>query len=125
RQHPGLVLGPVNGVLPTTTVSTSFLRNTQLLDALHEVIKLGAGQAEILPLTPLIRVLQGNNQLKFVVEMPPDLSEEIHYAPGLGNVAEFTYQPEAPTGTVAIVGDATAGIGRVIKERVSQEAHDA
>lgn len=125
RQHPGLVLGPVNGVLPTTTVSTSFLRNTLLLDALHEVIKLGAGQAEILPLTPLIRVLQGNNQLTFVVEMPPDLSEEIHYAPGLGNVAEFTYQPEAPTGTVAIVGDATAGIGRVIKERVSQEAHDA
>jgi len=39
-----------------------------------------------------------------------------------GNVESLDYEPTAPVDTVAIVGDATAGTGRVVKERINTAA---
>lgn len=125
RRTPGLVLGPVNNVLAGVTVSTSFTRDAVLADALREVVRLGAVAAGIWPRRPRLRVVPVNNQLQFVVELPPDLSADVVFSRELGNVDESEYAPEAPTDTVAIVGDATPGTGRVFKERINTAAHNA
>lgn len=125
RLTPGLALGVDNNILPGVTISTSFTRDTVLSDALREVARLGAVAAGTWPRRPRLRIVPANNQLQFVVEMPPDLSGSVMFSRELGNVAELGYEPEAPADTVAIVGDATAGVGRVVKERINTAAHAA
>ncbi|WP_431935789.1 Gp37-like protein [Micromonospora sp. RP3T] len=125
RRTPGLVLGPVNGILPGVTVSTSFTRDAVLSDAARTLAQLGAESAGILPRVPRLRVLPVNGRLEFVVELPPDLSDTIIFSRALGNVQAMRYAPEAPRDTVAIVGDATAGVGRIVKERTNTAAHAA
>lgn len=125
RQTPGLVLGTDNNILPGVTISTSFTRDAVLLDGLREVARLGAVAAGTWPRRPRLRITQASNQLQFVVEMPPDLSASVVFSRELGSLSELAYEPEAPTDTVAIVGDATAGVGRVVKERVNSAAHSA
>lgn len=125
RRTPGLVLGTDNGILPGVTVSTSFTRDTVLTDALRELARLAGVAAGTTPRVPRFRIVQGDHQLQFVVTMPADLSNSVIFSRELGNIAELEYEPEAPTATVAIVGDATAGTGRVVKERVNTAAHTA
>lgn len=125
RRTPGLVLGTDNGILPGVTVSTSFTRDTVLSDALREVARLAGVAAATTPRVPRFRVVQGTNELEFVVTMPDDLSASVVFSRELGNVASLEYEPEAPFDTVAIVGDATAGTGRVVKERINTTAHTA
>lgn len=125
RQTPGLVLGADNNTLPGITVSTSFTRDTVLSDGLREIVRLGAVAAGTWPRRPRLRILPANNQLEFVVEMPPDLSASVQFSRDLGSLSDLGYEPAAPTDTVAIVGDATAGVGRVVKERINTAAHAA
>lgn len=125
RRTPGLVLGTDNGILPGVTVSTSFTRDAVLSDALRELARLAGVAAGTTPRVPRFRIVQGTNQLEFVVTMPADLSGSVVFSRELGNVASLDYEPEAPADTVAIVGDATAGVGRVVKERTNAGAHSA
>ncbi|MEV1315375.1 hypothetical protein AB0J14_04740 [Micromonospora arborensis] len=123
RWTPGLVLGAHNGTLPGITISTSFTRDVVLSDALREIVRLGAVAAGIYPRRQRFRILPEGGQLRFVVELPPDLSQSVIFSRALGNVEVADYAPEAPTDTVAIVGDATAGAGRIVKERINTAAH--
>ncbi|MEU7590644.1 hypothetical protein AB0A95_30680 [Micromonospora sp. NPDC049230] len=125
RRTPGLVLGPDNNVLPGVTISTSFTRDVVLSDALREVVRLGAVAADVYPRRPRLRIIHAAGQLQFVVEMPPDLSDAVIFSRALGNVEMTDYAPESPRDTVAIVGDATAGPGRIVKERTNADAHAA
>jgi hypothetical protein len=125
RRTPGLVLGADNGILPGVTISTSFTRDAVLTDALREVARLAGVAAGTTPRVPRFRIVQGAGQLQFVVTMPADLSGSVVFSRELGNIAALEYEPEAPTATVAIVGDATAGVGRIVKERSNADAHTA
>jgi hypothetical protein len=125
RQTPGLVLGADNGLLPGTTISTSFTRDTVLADAVREVMRLGGVAAGIWPRVPRFQIIPANGQLEFVVTLPADLSGSVLFSRDLGNISESDHDPEAPTDTVAIVGDATAGTGRIVKERINTAAHTA
>lgn len=126
RQTPGLVLGPLAGdILPDTTVSTSFGRDVILSDAVREVLRLGALAAGTWPRVPRAQIIPAGGQLEFRLSMPPDLSAEVIYSRDAGTLAAYTWEPEPPVHTVAIVGDATAGTGRVISERVNSGAHAA
>lgn len=112
RRVPGLVLGADNGL--GTTVSTSFTRATHLTDALREVARLGGGLG--------FRTQQVGTQIQFQVYAPRDLTDTVWFSRDLGNIRDVDYEPEAPKATVAIVGDAAAGTGRVIKERTNTAA---
>jgi hypothetical protein len=125
RRTPGLVLGTDHGILTGITVSTSFTRDVILSDAVREVLRLGAVAAGTLPRLPLMRIVPAGGQLRFEVTMPADRSGEVIFSRALGNVASSEYEPSAPVDTVAIVGDATAGVGRVVKERANSAAHTA
>ncbi|HEX8347258.1 MAG TPA: siphovirus ReqiPepy6 Gp37-like family protein, partial [Actinoplanes sp.] len=119
RRVPGLVLGPDNNLMPGVTVSTSFDRAMVLTDALREVARLPGG------LGLGFRIVQVGGTLQFDVFQPQDLSNEIVFSRSMGNIAELGYSRAAPTATVAIVGDATAGVGRIVSERVNTVAHTA
>lgn len=116
RRVPGLVLGTDNGLLPGVTVSTSFTRDVILTDALREVSRLAGG------LGLGYRVTQVGTTIEFQVFAPRDLSGSVVFSRELGNVDQLDYVPTAPTNTVALVGDATAGTGRVVKERIDAAA---
>lgn len=116
RRVPGLVLGTDNGLMPGVTISTSFTRDTILTDALRECSRLAGG------LGIGFRIQQVNTTLEFQTFAPRDLSASVVYGRSFGNVESLSYEPSAPTDTVAIVGDATAGAARVVKERSSAAA---
>lgn len=116
RRVPGLVLASPVGLMPGVTVSTSFLRDTILTDALREVSRLAGG------LGIGWQVTQVGAVKTFQTYAPRDLSGSVVFSRDLGNVESLTYEPTAPTCTVALVGDATAGTGRVVKERINTAA---
>jgi hypothetical protein len=119
RRLPGLTMAANAGLLPGVTISTSFVRNTILTDALREVARLAGG-------TGLgWRIVQTSTGLQFQVFKPTDRSSSVVFSRAMGNVREITHSQSAPTATVAIVGDATAGTGRVIRERINTTAHTA
>jgi hypothetical protein len=120
RRFPGFVLGADNGLLPGATVSTSFTRDTVLTDALREVSRLSAGANGGLGLG--FRLVQVAATIEFQVFAPRDLSGVVVFGREFGNIESLDYEPTAPTDTVAIVGDATAGTGRVVKERINTAA---
>jgi hypothetical protein len=116
RQLPGLTIAANANLLPGASVSASFTRDTILSDALREVSRLAGG-------TGLgWRIVQAGSGLRFELFKPVDRSTSIVFSRLMGNVRELTYSQSAPTCTVAIVGDATAGVGRVIKERANAAA---
>lgn len=120
RQFPGFVLGTDNNLLPAVTVSTSFTRDTVLTDALREVSRLSAGGNNGLGLG--YRLAQVGTTIQFQVFAPRDLAGVVVFGRSFGNVESVDYEPTAPVDTVAIVGDATAGTGRVIRERINTAA---
>lgn len=120
RQFPGLVLGTDNNLLPAVTVSTSFTRDTVLTDALREVSRLSAAGNGGLGLG--YRLVQVGATIQFQVFAPRNLAGVVVFGREFGNVESLDYEPTAPVDTVAIVGDATAGAGRVIHERTNTAA---
>jgi hypothetical protein len=120
RRVPGFVLGTDGNLLPGATVSTSFTRDTILTDALREVSRLSANANSGLGLG--YRLVQVGATIEFQVFRPRDLAGVVVFGRDFGNVETLDYEPTAPTDTVAIVGDATAGTGRIIKERINAAA---
>jgi hypothetical protein len=120
RRVPGFVLGADGNLLPGAVVSTSFTRDTILTDALREVSRLSANANSGLGLG--YRLVQVGATIEFQVFRPRDLAGVVVFGREFGNVETLEYEPTAPTDTVAIVGDATAGVGRVIKERINAAA---
>lgn len=112
RRFPELVLGVDHGV--GTAISTSFVRSVVLTDALREVLRLGGNLG--------MRAYQDGAQVKFEVYAPQNLTATVWFSRGLGNVKELTFEYAAPTATVALAGDATAGVARVVRERVNTVA---
>lgn len=118
RRLTGLTVAASAG-LTATTVTTSWTRDTVLSDALRDVSRLSG--------TPGLgwRIAQVSTGLQFQPFKRADLTNSVVFSRPMGNIRELTYSQSAPTATVAIVGDATAGTGRVIKERINTAAHTA
>lgn len=119
RRLTGLTMAANATLLPGVTVSASFTRDTVLSDALREVSRLAGGVGLGW------RIVQFGSGLQFQVYKPTDRTASIVFSRAMGNVREIMFSQSAPTATVAIVGDATAGTGRVIKERINTAAHTA
>ncbi len=119
RRLPGLTMAANASLLPGVTISTSFTRDTVLSDALREVARLAGGNGLGW------RIVQTSTGLQFQVFKPVDRSSSVVFSRAMGNIREVTHSQSAPTATVAIVGDATAGTGRVIRERINTGAHTA
>lgn len=111
REVPGLILGDVAGVGSAVTQSFRF---TQLGDALRAVAVAGGGLGFRVVVTGSLNI---DAQIEFQVYQPRDLAGSVRFSRSLGNLRAITFEPSAPTATVAIVGGADAGIDRVIRER--------
>jgi len=120
RQISGLTLGPDLGLMSGVLVSTSFTRATALMDAIREVSRLAGGNG----LGVSAVQLMGTGTLVSVYQ-PTDRTSTVWYGRDFGNVLTLNFEPTAPTCTVAIVGDETAGPARIIRERVNTAAHAA
>lgn len=119
RRLAGLTMAAPAGLMPGTTVSGSFTRDTVLTDALREVSRLagGAGLG--------FRIVQSGAGMQFQVFQPANRTQSVVFSRALGNISTIKYALSAPTVTAAIVGDATAGTGRVVRERTNTVAATA
>lgn len=112
RRIPALTLGPVAGVGGNVTAG---FRLDPLGDALRSVALAGGGLGW--------HTVQVGTALQFRVYRPRDLRGEVRFSRGLGNLLKYSYRPEAPTATVAIVGDGSGeGTSRAFTEIVSPDA---
>jgi hypothetical protein len=120
RRITGLSMAAPVGLLPGAAITASYTRDTVLSDALRDVSRLAGG-------TGLgFRIVQaGTTGMRFEVFQPTDRSTSVVFSRPMGNLSTINYSQTAPTCTVAIVGDATAGVGRVIKERINTTAQTA
>lgn len=113
RRYPEIIFGSDNGV--GTNIATSFIRSVTLTDGLREVLRLGGNLG--------MRTVQGtDNQVRFQVYQPRNLSANVWFSRALGNIRALDFEFAAPSATVAIVGNDTAGVGRVVKERTNTAA---
>lgn len=106
RQVPKLILGGVAGVGSNINLSTRF---EYLGDVLRRVAIAAGGLG--------FRTVQSAANIVFTVYMPSDLTAQIRYSRGLGNLQKISYAPAAPTCNVAIVGGDGTGTSRTIRER--------
>lgn len=104
RQIPQLALGSVAGVGTAIDVKTRF---EPVTDVLRSAALAGGGLG--------FRTQQVGSQILFSVYAPADRSGRIRYSRGLGNLRSFSYEPEAPTCTTAIVGGDGTGATRTIR----------
>jgi len=112
RQIPRLTLGPVAGVGTPITVGFRF---DALGDALRTCAIAGGGLG--------FRTTQVGDEIQFEVYQPIDRSGAVRFSRGLGNLRSYELVEEAPTATVAIVGDGSGtGTNRVLREYVDQAA---
>jgi len=112
RQIPRLTLGPVAGVGTPITVGFRF---DALGDALRTCAIAGGGLG--------FRTTQVGDEIQFQVYQPVDRSGAVRFSRGLGNLRSYELVEEAPTATVAIVGDGSGtGTNRVLREYVDQDA---
>lgn len=119
RRHPSLTVRATLG-FTSVAVTTVFTRDTILTDALREIDRLA--KVGGYPLGVGFRIVQNGAALQAQTFTPLDLSTKVVFARMLGNVTEGHYSVTAPTVTHAITGDATAGTGRIIAERVNAAA---
>jgi hypothetical protein len=115
RRTPGLTMAAKLGLYVGSNVTKSWTRDTILTDALRDIDK----AAKLLAGAPRgvgFRVVQVGAGIQFQTYAPSDFSSKIVFSRAMGNVATLDYTRSAPTVTVALVGDATAGVGRVILE---------
>lgn len=112
RQVAGLTIGAAAGVGDPVTIG---FRLEALLDACRTLALAGGGLG--------FRVVQVGGVLELQVYQPLDLTEQVRFSIGLGNLLDYTYLPEAPTVTAALVGDGSGtGASRDFIERVSAAA---
>lgn len=108
RRVPQLALGPVAGV--GSTVSTT-LRYDPLGDAMRSAALAGGDLG--------YRTVQVGSQIQFQVYAPADRSANVRFSQALGNLRSLTYDPDAPTATVAVVAGQGEGTARQIREVVN------
>lgn len=111
RRVPQLVLGPAAGVGSTITLT---LRYDPLGDAMRAAATAGGGLG--------FRTVQVGNQIQFQVYEPADRSLNVRFSQALGNLRSVSYDPDAPTATVAIVAGQGEGTARQIREIVDSAA---
>jgi hypothetical protein len=70
------------------------------------------------------RTAQVGNTIEFQVYQPLDLSNQVIFSFGLGNLKYISYEVTAPTATAAIVGGQGEGADRFLIERVNQGQQD-
>lgn len=63
------------------------------------------------------RVVRSGATLEFQVYVPDDLTAEVRYSWGLGNIPSMVYRRVSPTVTTAIVGGEGEGADRIMRER--------
>lgn len=114
RREAGLTMAAKLGMYAGTTISRSWTRDTVLTDALRDVDQAAKDAGR--PLGIGFRVVQVGAGLQFQTYQPQDLSTSVVFSRAMGNVAALEYTQVAPTATVALVGDAGAGVGRTIRE---------
>lgn len=121
RRQAGMTVRATQGLAAGKTISGEFTRDWILTDALREVDRL----AKVAGVTTGIgfRVVQnGAAGIQFQTFGPQDLTASVVFSRALGNVTAGHYAVSAPTVTHALTGDSTAGVGRIISERVNTAA---
>ncbi|MEV1321952.1 siphovirus ReqiPepy6 Gp37-like family protein [Micromonospora arborensis] len=111
RRVPQLALGADMGVGSSITFGTRF---EQLGDALRSAASAGGGLG--------FRTRQSGGQILFEVYGPQDLTGQVRFSRGLGNLRSYEFTRTAPSATAAIVGGKDEGTSRVIVERVDTAA---
>lgn len=112
RRIPGLVVPASAGLGGTVTAG---FRMDPLGDALRTLALAGGGLG--------FRTRATTSAIEFEVYQPRDLSAQVRFSRGLGNLLSYAYRPAAPTATVAIVGDGSGeGTSRIWAEYVAAAA---
>lgn len=111
RQVYGLALGGLAGAGAAIDLSARF---EVLPDLLRTAAEAGGGLGW--------RVRPSGAALLFEVYAPVDRSGYVRFSRGLGNLREYTIDPESPTCTAALVGGDGEGAARQIVERVNASA---
>lgn len=111
RQIPGLTLGAVAGIGTNIDLTTRF-------EVLTDVLRAAASAGGSFTW----QVRQSGTGLVFECLPVMDRSGWVRFSRTLGTLREFQTDPEAPTCTVALVGDDGTGTGRVIAERSNASA---
>jgi hypothetical protein len=106
RQVPKLVLGSPAGVGTSATVKSGW---EPLLDVARKAALDGGGLG--------FRTRQVGTQIVFETYQPADLTGQIRFGFGLGNLRYLAYERQAPTATTAIVGGQGEGAGKFVTER--------
>jgi hypothetical protein len=120
RRKAGLTMAAPAGLWPGVTVTTTWTRDVVLFDALRDISRLAGGAG--LGYTIVQTTQGGLPVLQFQVFKPTNRAGSIIFSRSMGNISKLTYRQSAPTATTAIVGDATAGIGKIVKERTNGTA---
>lgn len=111
RRIPHLILGADLGVGSTIKFGTRF---EALGDALRSAAIAGGSLG--------FRTQQVGTNIEFQVYAPQDLTGQVRFSRGLGNLREYAFEEDTPTATVAIVGGKDAGTSRVVAERIDTAA---
>jgi hypothetical protein len=114
RAIPKLTIGTVAGLGGTVTSQAD--RMEPLGDVLRRVAVSAGGLG--------FRTQQVGSVIQFQVYQPSDLSNQVFFSFGLGNLKYISYEVTAPTATAAIVGGQGEGADRFLIERVSQGQQD-
>jgi hypothetical protein len=130
RRVPKLVVAPYSGVAGTGTVAlgdTSDVapreRLERLTDVLRKICTLGANPVGSTPYHPDslgFRTRQTQQAAQNVILFEPirsrDLSGEVHFSFGRGNLEYYSFELESPTMTHAMVGGQGEGSDRALRE---------
>jgi phage replication-related protein YjqB (UPF0714/DUF867 family) len=130
RRVPGLVVAPYSGVAGTGTVAlgdTSTVapreRLERLTDILRKICTIGANPVGSTPFHPdslgfrTRQTMQGtSNVILFEPVRSRDLTGEVHFSFGRGNLEYYSFELEAPSLTHAMVGGQGEGAERALRE---------
>jgi hypothetical protein len=114
RRIPKLTVGSAVGIGGAVTAKAD--RMEPLGDVLRRVAVSAGGLG--------FRTQQAGTAIQFQVYQPLDLSNQVLFSFGLGNLKYISYEVSAPTATAAIVGGQGEGADRFLLERVSQGQQD-
>lgn len=106
RRVPKLILGDPKGITGNVSISTRF---EPIGDTLRSAGLAAGGLG--------FRLRQVGQNLVADIYEPRDLSNQVRFSRGLGNLREYSYNLTTPTTTTAIVGGQDEGADRLIVER--------
>ncbi len=116
RQVPGLVLGTAAGIGTVGTYTAE--RMEPMGDVMRRIAVAGGGLG-------FRAVLTAPDTVEFQVYEPTDLTAEVFFGFGAGNLKYLAYEMTAPTANAAIVGGQGEGADRFLLERVNDGSQDA